>query len=230
MGWLPLLSSLFTGLAVILFGRHSKAALLELHEGEILTTVLKPKQSSGILSVIDSLRAHVKAGGSLEEALADQMDGEPISLTPCMPNREQLQDMMHTCLDAKETREQADQAAVELDLACRLIGALGCEATHCLDAVASSYRRNRMLKTLKDSAFTVPKSTVKLLSLLPLATLVLGELMGASPIAFLIGKTAGHVCLALGTGSYMLGMLWMRTLMDGVAAAGQGYGDAEESG
>jgi tight adherence protein B len=230
MGWLPLLSSLFAGLAVILFGWHSKAALLELPEGKVHATVLKPKRTIGILSVIDSLRAHVKAVGSLEEAFADQMDGEPVALTPCMPNREQLQDMMRTRLDAKETREQADQAVVELDLACRLIGALGCEATHCLDAVASSYRRNRMLKTLKDSAFTVPKSTVKLLSLLPLATLLLGELMGASPIAFLVGKTAGHVCLALGTGCYMLGMLWMRTLMDGVAAAGQAYGDAGESG
>lgn len=230
MQWLPLLSSLLTGLAVILFAWRSNAGLLKLPGAATRVASLEHQRTNGILAVIDSLRAQVKAGGSLEEAFADQMDDEPIFLTPRMPNREQLQDMMRARLDAKETREQADQAAAELNLACQLIGALGCEATHCLDAVASSYRRNRMLKTLKDNAFTVPKSTVKLLSLLPLATLVLGELMGASPIAFLLGKTAGHVCLVLGTGCYMLGMLWMRTLMDNVVAAGQGYGGAGEIG
>ncbi|MDF7664530.1 pilus assembly protein [Bifidobacterium sp. ESL0745] len=172
----------------------------------------------GILSCIETLKAYVKAGGSLEQAFAEQMSDEPLYSAATMPGRAQLQDMLRARLGPKETIEQADCAAVELDLACRLSKTLGCEASHCLDAVASSYRRNRMMKTLKDNAFTVPKSTVKLLSLLPLATLVLGELMGASPIAFLFGNAAGRVCLLLGAGTYALGMLWMHALMDGIGS------------
>ncbi|WEV73730.1 hypothetical protein OZX74_07475 [Bifidobacterium sp. ESL0798] len=124
---------------------------------------------AGILSCIDALRALVKAGGSLEEAFGEQMQGEPLSETATMPDLAQLQDILYAQLGKKETVDQANQAAIELDLACKLSKTLGCEASHCLDAVASSYKRNRMMKTLKDNAFTVPKSTVKLLSLLPLA-------------------------------------------------------------
>ncbi|MDF7640590.1 hypothetical protein PT279_03155 [Bifidobacterium sp. ESL0784] len=176
-------------------------------------------RKAGILSCIDALRASVKAGGSLEEAFGEQMQGEPLSETPTMPDLAQLQDILYAQLGKKETVDQANQAAIELDLACKLSKTLGCEASHCLDAVASSYKRNRMMKTLKDNAFTVPKSTVKLLSLLPLATLVLAQLMGASPLAFLFGNGAGRVCLLLGAGTYGLGMLWMKALMDGVDAA-----------
>ncbi|WEV69677.1 hypothetical protein OZX73_01980 [Bifidobacterium sp. ESL0775] len=218
MGGFPLLSAVFVGLALILFAWRGKADTSAMPQSA--SVVPERAQEKGILSLIDALRAHVRAGGSLQEAFAEQMGDEPLSHTPCMPDREQLQNLLRAHLGKKETREQADQAAAELDLACRLIGTLGCEATHCLDAVASSYRRNRMMKTLKDNAFTVPKSTVKLLSLLPLATLVLGELMGASPIAFLFGNTAGRICLLLGIGTYSLGMLWMRALMDSVGSSG----------
>ncbi|WEV41728.1 hypothetical protein OZX57_07085 [Bifidobacterium sp. ESL0682] len=221
MGYFPLLSAVLVSSAIILFFWRGSEVSMTPQSATMAPSSTKEK---GILSLIDDLRAHVRAGGSLEEAFAGLMGAQPLSHTPCMPNREELQDMLRENLGNKETVEQADQAAAELDLACRLIGTLGCEATHCLDAVAASYKRNRMMKTLKDNAFTVPKSTVKLLSLLPLATLVLGELMGASPIAFLFGNTAGRICLLLGIGTYTLGMLWMKTLMDGVdSSGGQSY-------
>ncbi|WEV58695.1 hypothetical protein OZX67_07830 [Bifidobacterium sp. ESL0728] len=195
-------------------GKHGAFALAP--------AVASGKHKAGILSCIDALRASVKAGGSLEDAFAEQIQGELLSSTAAMPDLAQLHDILYAQLGENETAEQADQAAIELDLACRLSKTLGCEASHCLDAVAASYKRNRMMKTLKDNAFTVPKSTVKLLSLLPLATLVLAQLMGASPLTFLFGNGAGRVCLLLGAGTYALGMLWMKALMDGVGAAGSG--------
>lgn len=179
------------------------------------SVVAEQTHKAGVLSCVDALRASVKAGGSLEEAFAET-GGKPLCETATMPDLEQLRSILYAQLGPKETMAQADQVAIELDLACRLSKTLGCEASHCLDAVASSYKRNRMMKNLKDNAFTVPRSTVKLLSLLPLATLVLAQLMGAAPIVFLFGNAAGRVCLLLGTGTYVLGMLWMKALMDGV--------------
>ncbi|WEV66113.1 MULTISPECIES: hypothetical protein [unclassified Bifidobacterium] len=222
-----LMAGLLLTVAVLCFGWPNVAGKHRaLGSASAATT---PMHKAGILSCVDALRASVKAGGSLEEAFAEQMQGEPLCETASMPDLAQLQDILHSRLGPKETPEQADQAAVELDLACRLSQTLGCEASHCLDAVASSYKRNRMMKNLKDNAFTVPRSTVKLLSLLPLATLVLAQLMGAEPIAFLFGNSAGQVCLLLGVGTYALGMLWMKALMDGVDAAQRGRSGERKS-
>lgn len=227
-----LMAGLLLMAAVLCFGWPSetdKHGTLDSAAVLASTSAASSKRKAGILSCIDALRASVKAGGSLEEAFAEQAQGEPLCQTATMPDLAQLEDIMHAQLSPKETPAQADQAAIELDLACRLSKNLGCEASHCLDAVASSYKRNRMMKTLKDNAFTVPKSTVKLLSLLPLATLVLAQLMGASPIAFLFGNSVGRVCLLLGAGTYALGMMWMKALMDGVEAAEGKVGDEKKS-
>ncbi|WEV63745.1 hypothetical protein [Bifidobacterium sp. ESL0732] len=217
MDWFALTAGLLLVAAVLCFAWPSETSKLKMENST--PAVISDKQQAGILSCIDALKASVKAGGSLEDAFAEQMQVDAMFQTAVMPDLAQLQDLLYSQLGPKETSEQADQAAIELDLACRLSKSLGCEASHCLDAVASSYKRNRMMKTLKDNAFTVPKSTVKLLSLLPLATLVLTQLMGASPVEFLFGNSAGRVCLLLGVGTYAMGVLWMKTLMDGVDEA-----------
>ncbi|MCO6558648.1 MAG: hypothetical protein J6575_04340 [Bifidobacterium sp.] len=221
MDYYALIAALLLAVALLCFGWPSEAGQYAMFGSFVATSavVVSQERKAGILSCIDALRASVKAGGSLEEAFTEQMPDERLYETATMPDLAQLQNILHAQLGPKDTAEQADQAAIELDLVCKLSKSLGCEASHCLDAVASSYKRNRMMKTLKDNAFTVPKSTVKLLSLLPLATLVLAQLMGASPFAFLFGNAAGRVCLLLGMGTYALGMLWMKALMDGVDAA-----------
>lgn len=65
------------------------------------------------------------------------------------------------------------------------------------------------------AACAVPKATVGLLSALPAVTVALGELLGARPLAFLLGSPRGVVCLVLGGCCYAAGLAWMRALLKG---------------
>lgn len=91
---------------------------------------------------------------------------------------------------ARETPAQIDYAAVELALSVRCSERLGCELVRCLDDVADSYRAWSALEELKANALAMPQATVKLLSLLPIVTVLLGKswVRGQSPFYWAHGK------------------------------------------
>ncbi|NEG90033.1 pilus assembly protein [Bifidobacterium aerophilum] len=113
----------------------------------------------------------------------------------------------------KERGQQIESVATELAAAVRLSESSGCPAVRCLEVVADSYRRARLLDDLRAQAFAVPQATVKLLSALPLITVMLGELLGAKPLSFLFGSTQGATCLGLGMCCYAAGVAWMRAML-----------------
>ncbi|KFI44796.1 tight adherence protein B [Bifidobacterium bohemicum] len=177
----------------------------------------------GILSLIQEAKAYVSGGGSLDKEFARYLPDTAISSTPAMPDFRQLRLLLRSRLGSKESLVWADRAAAELDLALRVSQLLGCEASGCLEAVSDSYRRAKMLESLRDRAFSVPKATVKLLSALPLATLALGELMGAHPLKFLLFSPVGRLCLILGCFAYVVGLAWMGILLKAVGRADEGF-------
>lgn len=83
------------------------------------------------------------------------------------------------------------------------------------EAVLTAYRQMRLMQNLRSQACAVPKATVGLLSALPAVTVALGELLGARPLAFLLGSPRGVVCLTLGGCCYAAGLAWMRALLKG---------------
>lgn len=113
----------------------------------------------------------------------------------------------------KERGSQIESVATELAAAVRLSESSGCPAVRCLEVVADSYCRARLLDDLRAQAFAVPQATVKLLSALPLITVMLGELLGAKPLSFLFGSMQGATCLGLGMCCYAAGVAWMRAML-----------------
>lgn len=113
----------------------------------------------------------------------------------------------------QEQHKHVDQLGAELHAACTLSLQLGCEMSRCLEAVAASLKRRRLLDDLRANAFAMPQATVKLLMALPLLTVMLGECMGAHPLRFLVEDVKGWMCLGFAGCCYAVGWYWIRRLM-----------------
>lgn len=168
--------------------------------------------SIGGVACVSALQASVKSGATLVGAF-EELGGEPFATAELTPFRIRL--VVRARSLPQERRDQADLLSRELYAACRLSIDLGCETSHCLDVVASSLKRRRLMDDLRANVFAMPQATVKLLLALPLVTLLLGEGIGARPFAFLFGNAKGLLCLGFAACCYALGLLWVRALMKG---------------
>jgi tight adherence protein B len=162
--------------------------------------------------VLASAIARIKGGGTLIEAFEEQSGG---GFSTRRLTMERLTTLFEGRRLADESHIQAAQAAAGVGAASSLSEELGCRAAPCLEAVLAAYRQMRLVHNLKSQAFAVPKATVGLLSVLPCVTVLLGELMGAKPLAFLFGSSRGLACLALGGCCYIAGLAWIHALMRG---------------
>ena len=165
--------------------------------------------ASGIGSAIAAIIARTASGGSAVDAFQEQLGAR--FATPRI-TAERAAEMLHRHASKDDTEHDIARTAGQLASACALSERLGCEVSRCLQSVSDSYRRECKARDLRREAFAAPKATIRLLSALPLATVLLGELMGAKPVAFLLGSPTGMVCLIGGICWYGLGLLWIRHL------------------
>ncbi|MCI1832692.1 MAG: hypothetical protein LKI88_02245 [Bifidobacterium sp.] len=180
--------------------------LVEIGRREIRPAV----ERIGIQSYLSQARAHISSGGLLADALRQDSLPEHVRGRPGVQELKEL--MAQRALD-RESAAEIRQVAVYVDMVSCLSEMLGCEAGRCLSSVAAAHRRLQLLRDLKSNVFAVPKATVRLLSGLPIATLVFSQLVGARPVVFLVSTREGLVCLAIGGCAYCAGMVWTRRLM-----------------
>lgn len=175
------------------------------------------RTATGIASVIAAIIARTASGGNVRDAFREQY-GMEFATSTITPARAAATLRRHATTD--ETEQDIVRIARQLASACLLSERLGCGAAHCLQSVSDSYRRDCRARDLRREAFAAPKATIVLLSVLPLATVGLGEFMGARPLAFLFGSAKGAVCLFLGLAWYAIGLLWIRQLFARFATHG----------
>lgn len=173
--------------------------------------------ATGIASVIAAIIARTASGGNVRDAFREQY-GMEFATSTITPARAAATLRRHATTD--ETEQDIVRIARQLTSACLLSERLGCGAAHCLQSVSDSYRRDCRARDLRREAFAAPKATIVLLSVLPLATVGLGEFMGARPLAFLFGSAKGAICLFLGLAWYAIGLLWIRQLFARFATHG----------
>lgn len=160
----------------------------------------------GIAQVLASAVTRLKAGGSLAQAFGLPDDGTE-------PSAALVAWVLKSSKLPSESEIHVRQVSRAVAAACMLSRELGCRVVPCIEAVASAYRRTRLAEDLRARAYAMPKATIRLLRVLPLITVMFGEGMGASPLAFLFGSSRGWVCLGLASACYIAGMLWVRGLM-----------------
>ncbi|WP_022873686.1 type II secretion system F family protein [Nesterenkonia alba] len=92
----------------------------------------------------------------------------------------------------------------------------GAPLARLVDRIAASLDEAAELQAAVEKESAGPKLTQLILSLLPLGGVVLGQLMGADPVAMLLGSGLGLVCLATGVGFLFLGRVWSGRMIRGV--------------
>ncbi|MBW3093029.1 hypothetical protein KIH79_08865 [Bifidobacterium sp. 82T10] len=155
----------------------------------------------------------MRGGGSLVQAFAEQSER---GFAVHRLTEPRIRELLAERALPKETPSQINRVSAEITVAARIGERLGCPAASCLEAVGETYRRTRKLEDLRTQVFAVPKATIRLLSGLPAAAILLGELMGSHPIAFLFGSAQGLLCLALGLCCYIAGLAWTHALLRGM--------------
>lgn len=110
-------------------------------------------------------------------------------------------------------------AAAAASAAWRLAERTGAPLADALDGVAAAVRDELAVAGQVEVALAGPRATVRLLTWLPVAGLLLGQAIGASPVPVLLGTPVGRVCAAAGVGLLLAGRWWMRRLVAQVESA-----------
>lgn len=77
-----------------------------------------------------------------------------------------------------------------------------------LTALADSARETERIRRELHAGLAEPRATALVLAGLPVVGLALGSMLGADPLAWLVGSPAGWAVLAAGTGFEVVGALW----------------------
>lgn len=81
-----------------------------------------------------------------------------------------------------------------------------------LERVAASLRSEEEARAEVMAALGPPRATAKMLAVLPLAGIAMGESMGSAPVSFLLGTAWGLGCLAAGVVLALAGVWWVELL------------------
>lgn len=165
---------------------------------------------TGLAPAIAAVIAHVRNGGDTIDAFEEQ-GGRRFAVRELTIGRVR---MMLQARATDEERDEVNELAGMTVAACALSRTLGCSMVRCLEAVVSRHRHIERMRRLRESAFAMPRSTVRLLSGLPVLTVAIGTVLGARPLSFLLDGGAGSLCLAAGLWCHALGTLWMRAMFD----------------
>lgn len=168
------------------------------------------RNGCGIAAFISTVCASLRSGGTVWMSM-ERFADHPFAVREMTVSR--VARVMERVRAREESRAHVLTVSREFVAACRLSDLSGCEEMRCLNVVADDYRRLRMMEDLRRNAFAMPLATVRLLLALPLVTMVLGVVLGADPVSFLLGTAGGMTCLVLGLTCYLIGLEWIRVLL-----------------
>ena len=83
-----------------------------------------------------------------------------------------------------------------------------------LDALVAALRDQARSAAAVETALAAPRATARLLGVLPLGGVVLGELVGVHPVSVLLGTPPGGLRGLTGLAATLGGRIWMRRLVD----------------
>lgn len=114
---------------------------------------------------------------------------------------------------ATSCRAGERRAAFDLAAAWRVAELTGAPTAGVLVRLAEALRRDEDARGARDAALAGPRATARLLTWLPAGGLLIGQAIGADPLAVLAGTTAGRVCAVTGAVLAVTGTVWTRRLV-----------------
>ncbi|GAB2604780.1 hypothetical protein [Pseudactinotalea suaedae] len=105
--------------------------------------------------------------------------------------------------------------------ACRLAARTGAPLAEIIDVVVAGVAEAADADELRRTALAGPRATARLLAWLPAGGIALGTMLGADPLAVLLGGGVGGLCLVGGGALFLLGHRWVRALVAEAERAGR---------
>jgi tight adherence protein B len=170
-------------------------------------------RSDNVLSVCDAMASDLAAGQppllSLDRAASEWPEFAPVAAAGRMgADVPTVLRELSGRPGARQLRTLAATWQVAHDTGSGLAGAIS--------QAADTIRENRRTARLVAAELAAAHATARMLAVLPVGVLLLGSGVGGDPVGFLLGSTAGLVCLALGLGLCFAGLLWLERIADGV--------------
>jgi tight adherence protein B len=109
---------------------------------------------------------------------------------------------------------------LDLARAWQVSSSTGAPMAPALEEVASGLAADESLRSVVSAELAAPRSTGKLMAVLPLVGVGLGYLLGGRPLEWLVAGPAGWACLLLGLLLAAGGVLWIERLARAAAAGG----------
>ncbi|MEV6287278.1 type II secretion system F family protein [Kribbella sp. NPDC051770] len=203
---------------LIAFGPYALATTTAL-SAALLTTLSHRKKSiqsskatrkqSQIIEACDLLAADLTAGRPPQEALTAAADSCP-DLRPAAAAARLGGDVPATLHLAAET--PGAESLKPLAAAWQVADHSGAALATILTRLTTTLRANQALHHQRQTNTSAAKSTARLLAILPIATTLLGQSFGATPITFLTTTLPGTLCLLTGTALALAGLHWTNHL------------------
>jgi tight adherence protein B len=180
-------------------GRHSHG------QGPQPGTGLGPSGDALLLDVVRAVATQVRAGAhpAAAWAVARQVHAPPGAITEP---------------PGAQPSTSGTPAARAVGAAWRLADRTGAPLAQTLDSVVDGLRRRADAAAALDAELAGPRATARLLAVLPLVGLGLGQLIGAHPLQVLVTTGLGRSCAAGGLLLLGAGQLWMRACIRQVEA------------
>jgi tight adherence protein B len=170
-----------------------------------------------VLRLVDDLATQVRAGASPDAAWSVATDLHPRTAEGGAP----LTRPGEAPRDCLQRLAAAPDAAPELravSAAWALCEDVGAPLADVLHAVAEAIRADAEIEADIESALAAPRSTARLLAMLPLAGLLIGQLVGARPVHLLVHTPAGRLCALAGLVLALVGRWSADRLVERTAA------------
>jgi len=167
----------------------------------------------GVIHALAALAADLQAGQPPTSALIDA-GGSP-SVWPSAAGAARLGDDV-----ARGLIIDGERNAVLLQLAAcwRVAIESGTGLAASVAQLAASARAAEDVRVQLEAELAGPRATARTLALLPLVGVAFGVMMGADPLGWLLGSTAGWGCLVLGSSLTVIGTWWTGRIAAGVEA------------
>lgn len=211
-GWVLLLAG-----AVLLLPVSSRGRLTRRSWRLVgIPAVLRRRRRSAtgeVVEVLAGLRDELRAGAALRPALERAVmavDGGVLANTVAVSR-------MGGDVPAA-LRQDAHGRPLVLSLAAlwQVCEGSGAALAAALDRLVEAAEQSAKVRREVTAQLAGPRSTVRVLAVLPVVGLGMGLLMGADPIGFLLGTPWGWGCLIVAAGLETAGVLWMRRLVSAI--------------
>ncbi|QPK94097.1 hypothetical protein HCQ94_05930 [Actinomyces sp. zg-332] len=107
----------------------------------------------------------------------------------------------------------SEKIVSELHTICCFCSILGTNTVKILSDISKTIEKKEKLEINKQIAITPAKTTIKVLSFLPILAITLTLLLGVNPFEILLFSKSGNICLLLGVVFYVFGQIWTKKLL-----------------